>query len=180
MTLHKSFSLTLPPLTLQDLQTPPEPPKSSQEAPRVLPRCCFKTKVMGYQCTLDLPHLQSYRKYLPSELAPKIAPVCLLKSRTLDPLCKWSADGCPIPIPVLQTWHMLEGTELQFTPGPSSLLMALNHVHFPGGWVVKNPPANPGDTENMDSIPGYGRSPREGNGNQPQYFCLENPMDREA
>ena len=27
------------------------------------------------------------------------------------------------------------------------------------------------------SIPGLGRSPREGNGNPLQYSCLENPMD---
>ena len=27
------------------------------------------------------------------------------------------------------------------------------------------------------SIPGSGRSPGEGNGNQLQYSCLENPMD---
>ena len=26
-------------------------------------------------------------------------------------------------------------------------------------------------------IPGWGRSPGEGNGNPPQYSCLENPMD---
>ena len=32
---------------------------------------------------------------------------------------------------------------------------------FPGGSAVKNPPANAGD---MDSIPGSGRSPGEGNG----------------
>ena len=30
------------------------------------------------------------------------------------------------------------------------------------------------------SIPGLGRSPGEGNGNPPQYYCLENPMDRGA
>ena len=30
------------------------------------------------------------------------------------------------------------------------------------------------------SIPGSGRSPREGNGNLLQYSCLENPMDRGA
>ena len=29
-------------------------------------------------------------------------------------------------------------------------------------------------------IPGLGRSPGEGNGNPPQYSCLENPMDKEA
>ena len=29
-------------------------------------------------------------------------------------------------------------------------------------------------------IPGLGRSPGEGHGNPLQYYCLENPMDREA
>ena len=29
-------------------------------------------------------------------------------------------------------------------------------------------------------IPGLGRLPGEGNGNPPQYSCLENPMDRGA
>ena len=43
--------------------------------------------------------------------------------------------------------------------------------------VVKNPPANEGDPRNMGSIPELGRSPGEGNGNPPQYSCLENPMD---
>ena len=43
--------------------------------------------------------------------------------------------------------------------------------------MVKNPPANAGD---MDSIPGLGRSPGEGNGNPLQYSCLGNPMDRGA
>ena len=32
----------------------------------------------------------------------------------------------------------------------------------------------------MGSIPGSGRSPGVGNGNQLQYSCLENFMDREA
>ena len=32
----------------------------------------------------------------------------------------------------------------------------------------------------LGSIPGLGRSPREGNGNPLQYSCLENPMDRGA
>ena len=48
---------------------------------------------------------------------------------------------------------------------------------FPGGSVVKNPPANAGD---MGLIPGLERSPREGNDNPLQYSCLGNPMDREA
>ena len=51
-------------------------------------------------------------------------------------------------------------------------------VGFPRGTVVKNPPANVGDTEGMTSIPGLGRGPGEGNGNPLWYFCLENSMDR--
>ena len=43
--------------------------------------------------------------------------------------------------------------------------------------MVKNPPANAGDTRDMGSIPGLGRAPREGNGNPLQYSCLENPME---
>ena len=48
-------------------------------------------------------------------------------------------------------------------------------MDFPDGSVVKNPPANVGDS---GLIPGSGRSSREGNGNPFQYACLENSMDR--
>ena len=51
---------------------------------------------------------------------------------------------------------------------------------FPGDAVVKNMPANAGDTRNVGSMPGSGRSPRVWNGNQFQYSCLENSMDRGA
>ena len=40
-------------------------------------------------------------------------------------------------------------------------------LDFPGGSVVKNPPANAGDT---GLIPEPGRSPREGNGNPFQFL----------
>ena len=46
--------------------------------------------------------------------------------------------------------------------------------------MVKNPPANAGDIEEMSSIPGLGRSPGGGHGNPLQYSCPENPMDRGA
>ena len=36
---------------------------------------------------------------------------------------------------------------------------------FPGGTVVKNPPASAGDARDACLIPGLGRSPGEGNGN---------------
>ena len=51
---------------------------------------------------------------------------------------------------------------------------------FPGGLVVKNLPASTEATGGVGWIPGSGRSPEGGNGNQLQYSCLENPMDRGA
>ena len=57
---------------------------------------------------------------------------------------------------------------------------------FPGDSVVKNQPANAGDTGDMSSIhglgrfPGLGRSPGGGNGNCLQYSSLGNPIDRGA
>ena len=48
---------------------------------------------------------------------------------------------------------------------------------FPGSSDGKASAYNVGDP---GSIPGSGRSPREGNGNPLQYSCLENPMDGEA
>ena len=53
-------------------------------------------------------------------------------------------------------------------------------MSFPGGSAVKNPPANAGDTRDAGSFSGSGRSPAGGHGNQLQYSCLENPMDRGA
>ena len=51
---------------------------------------------------------------------------------------------------------------------------------FPGGPVVKNLPANAGDTGNVSSILGLGRFTGVGNGNPLQYSHLENSMDRGA
>ena len=47
----------------------------------------------------------------------------------------------------------------------------------PGGWAVKNLPANAGDS---GLIPESGRSPGEGNDKSLQYSCLINPRDRGA
>ena len=49
---------------------------------------------------------------------------------------------------------------------------------FPGGTVVRNPPANAGGVRDAGSIPGSGRSPGGRHGNPLQYSCLENPIDR--
>ena len=48
------------------------------------------------------------------------------------------------------------------------------------GSAGKEPACNAGDTGDVGSIPGLGRSPEEGNGNRLQYSCLESPMDRGA
>ena len=45
---------------------------------------------------------------------------------------------------------------------------------FHGGSEVKASACNAGD---VGLIPGSTRFPGEGNGNSPQYSCLENPMD---
>ena len=49
---------------------------------------------------------------------------------------------------------------------------------FPGGAVVKNPPASVGDARDTGSIPGSRKSP--GGGNDNQYSFLGNSMDRGA
>ena len=50
-----------------------------------------------------------------------------------------------------------------------------NH-DFPGGTVVKNPPAYAGDARDLGLIPGSGRYLIVGNRNPLQYSCLENSM----
>ena len=50
-------------------------------------------------------------------------------------------------------------------------------VGFSGGSDSKESACNAGD---LGLIPGSGRSPGEGNGNPPQYSCLENSVDRGA
>ena len=55
-----------------------------------------------------------------------------------------------------------------------------NGLGFPGGSVVKNPPANAGDAGDRGLIFGLGRSPGGGNGNSLQYSGLKNPMGRGA
>ena len=50
-------------------------------------------------------------------------------------------------------------------------------MDFPGGSAGKESACNAGDP---GSIPGPGRSSREGNGNALQHSRLENPVDRGA
>ena len=53
-------------------------------------------------------------------------------------------------------------------------------VDFSGGPVVKNPPANTGNSRDVGSTPESGRAPGVGSGNPLQYSCLGGSMDRGA
>ena len=78
---------------------------------------------------------------------------------------------------------------LSFPSVCPSLLFSKRYYHlygkrsFPGlpWWLRgKGSACRPGATGDTGSIPGSGRSSREGHGNPLQYSCLENPMDRGA
>ena len=80
------------------------------------------------------------------------------------------------PIPASSSQRTQE-TSLLGTPSLRPYVWGTYVSSFPGGSVVKNPPANAGDPV---SIHGSGRSPGEGNGNSLLYSCLGKPMDRGA
>ena len=69
-----------------------------------------------------------------------------------------------------------------FPPNPITLGWGFQHIKrvegnmgFPGGSVVKNLPANAGDTGDAGLIPGLARSVGGGNSNPLQYSCLGKP-----
>jgi len=62
----------------------------------------------------------------------------------------------------------------------SNWLLLTIRKYFPGHTMVKHLPTSAGDSVDMGSIPGLGRSPREGNGNPLKYSCLGNLTDRGA
>ena len=71
-------------------------------------------------------------------------------------------------------------SEFPMTYYPGSIRRPSAHTDFLGGSAVKNPPANAGDSGDLGSIPGLGRSSGKGKGNPHQYSCLRNPMNGEA
>ena len=67
----------------------------------------------------------------------------------------------------------------QFLQSPFlSVIYIYVYMGFPGGKLIKNPPANAGDKTDRGLVPGSGRSPGVGYSDSLQYFCLENTMDR--
>ena len=76
---------------------------------------------------------------------------------------------------LLATWQ--PGIETWALRSTVLTTAAWGNSFFPGGSEVKASACNAGD---LGSIPGWGRSPGEGNDNPLQYSCLGNPMDRGA
>ena len=81
-------------------------------------------------------------------------------------------------IRILSTWCIAFELILHtFTCSKHNFVMFLIWRHikldFPGDWVVKNLPANAGDTRDVSLVPGLERSSGGGNGNPGQYSCLE-------
>ena len=56
----------------------------------------------------------------------------------------------------------------------------LLYLGFSDGSLGEESACRVGDTGDLGSIPGLGRSPGEGHGDLLQYSCLENPMDKGA
>ena len=77
----------------------------------------------------------------------------------------------PVPGIGHSHWYLTLGWGISYTWSKD----VLNSYMSPLVLVVKEPPANAWDKRDVGSIPGLGRSPRGGNGNPLQYFCLENP-----
>ena len=85
---------------------------------------------------------------------------------------------CALKLPEVDFWYENQDFRVLFLSLSLKKISAiwLTWAFLMAQWV-KNPPASAGDT---GSIPGLGRSFREGNGNPLQYSCLTNPMDRGA
>ena len=58
-----------------------------------------------------------------------------------------------------------------------NIIYIYKNMGFPSGSDSKESTCN---MEDLGLIPGLGRSPGGWHGNPLQYFCLDNPMDREA
>ena len=80
----------------------------------------------------------------------------------------------------LHTLHFVLTCVVAETSGPCARVAGRGWATVSGGSVVKNPPANAGDTGDTGSIPESERFPGGGNGNPLRYSCLDSPMERGA
>ena len=104
---------------------------------------------------------------LVTKSCPTLLQPCVWQTVT-KPLCSWYFPGknCGIGCHFLLQRIFLTQESSLHSPA----------LDFPGGSDGKASAHNVGDP---GSIPGWGRSSGEGNGNPLHYSCLENPIDRE-
>ena len=104
-----------------------------------------------------------------------------LKAQNLSGMINSAKSGSPVLSPKEDSRTSEEaGTTHLWWPFLHLWMLPSPEFGFPGGSVVKNLPANAGDTRDTGLIPESGRSPGEGNSNSLWYSCLENSMDRWA
>ena len=75
-------------------------------------------------------------------------------------------------------WTAREFPKLKFIFKRRLYITTSNGEGFLNGAVVKNPPANEGETRDLGLSPDSGRSLGGLHGNPLQYSCLEKSMDR--
>ena len=73
-----------------------------------------------------------------------------------------------------------QSTKTELRTCQPQIALAMGALASQAALVLKNPPTNAGDSRDVGSVPGSGRSPGEENGNPLQCSCLDNPMDRGA
>ena len=96
-----------------------------------------------------------------------------------DTLCKKEVPKCGKGL-FGRKATLLSGSDTVLYPNQSHIYVQTWMLRgFPGGAVVKNPPANAEDARDAGSIPGLGRSPG-GHSNLLQDSYLEDPTDRGA
>ena len=107
-----------------------------------------------------------------------------LKAQNLSGMINSAKSGSPVLSPKEDSRTSEEGgsagTPHLWWPFLHLWMLPSPEFGFPGGSVVKNLPANAGDTRDTGLIPESGRSPGEGNSNSLWYSCLEHSMDRWA
>ena len=123
-----------------------------------------------------------------------VSPAVSLITLIPQGLQEWGSPHCPLqsilPASSIKTPSSDCHVRLCHTSSPYYSLPILHPHHcriyrpsslcwgYLGASDSKESACSVGDTGDMGSIPGSGRSPGEGSGNPLQYSCLENPMDR--
>ena len=128
-----------------------------------------------------LPSMGSHRvRHDWSDLAPAAAAGCSLRpsySGESGHCAPWRKS----PLSTADLLILLSSTQRAKSWGVQQCtgVWNTNISLFPGGAVVKNPPANAGDSRDLSLIPGLGRFPGEENSNPLQYSYWKIPRTEE-